>query len=100
MTRQQYLKWKPTLDAWAIEGKVLQFKHYLDSAWIDYLGDSPSFLSSSVELRIKPEPREWWIIAIFDELAGAVIMNSKGQAEEFLRITPNGTITHVREVLE
>ena len=44
------------------DGKAIQFRRHGDSKWTGYLdGNSPEWLFSICDYRIKPEPLECWV---------------------------------------
>jgi hypothetical protein len=75
----------------AAEGKPLESRPYGTKEWSTVT--TPAWNWNSVEYRIKPEPREWWLVnsVAFGVLEDAICY----QAQR----TPNTEIIHVREVL-
>jgi hypothetical protein len=67
MTKETYIKLKPILDAWAI-GKTIQFRRINHTDWTDF-EDSEIFANTTnyYEFRLKPEPREFWVLEFTSE---------------------------------
>jgi hypothetical protein len=71
------------------DGKVIQFKGDLGT-WQDC---NPSWNWSEYEYRVKPEPREWWIVSWS-------VFSNRNDAEEYVACrTEPKEIIRVREVL-
>ena len=92
MTRDQAKKLLPVFAAWA-EGKTIQVKGEGD-LWYDCTSVAGcDFASHYAKWRVKPEPREWWVIGglAFDSLDAAKISGY---------VTDKLNPIHVREVLD
>ncbi len=94
MTKENAAQYLPLVQALA-EGKVIQSK--------DYYGKfndvpSPLFNMAPEDYRIKPEPREWWIVCKGE--SAYAICPSQSAAIEFTKANAGTTIHHVREVIE
>lgn len=90
MTREQCRELIPVLQAWA-EGKAIQLRGPHSGGWKDWDFGNPNFEAS--EWRIKPDPREFWIV--LDVESGRMIV-SKRPLEPITK--PPTEIIHVREV--
>lgn len=75
---------------WIADGKQVQFKHEDWSTWQN-INDASFHLYSDYIYRLKPEPREWWLVNIYHHT------NLK-DAEMWARFH-NQPIIHVREVV-
>jgi hypothetical protein len=86
MTRDRAKGLLPIITAFA-EGKRIECK--VEGAWVGCMMIIPDLDN---EYRIKPEPREWWLVGGFN-------FESKcsAEADSFQRGIP---IIHVREVIE
>jgi hypothetical protein len=98
MTREEAKVMASVLNAWA-DRKPIQFRNQ-GGDWFDLCGDS--LPATSLELRIKPEPREWWIVR--DVGCGTVpyCFNSheRARATATAGALPDAReLIHVREVL-
>lgn len=95
MTREEAKEFAPILQAFA-DGKAIQFKlrSIASSTWKDVKTDMINVDHPSYEHRIKPEPRDFWLV---------VRENSSPNYSYDVwseKPTSNGyTVIHVREVL-
>lgn len=65
MIQSEAAKFLPILKAWS-EGKTIQWRNPANHFWYDVAtGAVVQFDQSPSEYRIKPEPREYWLL--FDE---------------------------------
>ena len=98
MTRERAKELMPLIQAYA-EGKSLQAKNAIMSTWKDI--DAP-FWSEGVEYRIKPEPREFWLIQLpMDVRSGHIVCSSEEAANAYASTFDEDAsqIIHVKEVL-
>lgn len=90
----QYL---PLVQAVA-DGKEIQHNAF-GTEWI--VLHNPSFTESPERYRIKPEPREWWLVDVKPAVHGGVGIRYaicvKDNAEK-MAIDTGGELIHVREV--
>ncbi len=110
MTQKQAKELLPIISAFA-EGKTIQFKGNLDDTWIDCENNDLCFCSPAYTVdnwRIKPEPREFWIMEAETEDDAFVRTAHLSQEEANLRVDkinrianvpPKITLIHVKEVL-
>lgn len=77
------------------DGKQIEFRRNDgEPKWLDNV--SPRWNFESFDYRIKPAPREWWMITCAHEKqCGALIYREKQES-----IAPNCSQIHVREVIE
>lgn len=62
MNKKDWQKLLPVIQAW-IDGKTVQYKYKHGDEWHDFKAEEkPGFTLDGTEWRIKPEPREFWII--------------------------------------
>ena len=62
MTKERAKELIPVIQAYA-EGKAVQVRIAGDGdPWQDYSGECPNFENGNWEWRVKPEPREFWVI--------------------------------------
>ena len=99
MTKENAAQCLPLVQALA-EGKVIEYNTGTNEypEWIDL--ESTSFDDKPEYYRIKPEPREWWIVEFL--VSGSSVFRSKEDAEQYLKntvSTTRATIHHVREVI-
>lgn len=96
MTREQAAKLLPVIQAFA-EGKAIQVRTF-EGAWEDYRGHDANFSNTENWIwRIKPEPREWWLVGnkSCPTMPWGVWNTQPAQFD------PIGSeIVHVREVIE
>lgn len=95
MTRDEAREFAKVVQAYA-DGKDVQFRKVNGScAWSDSVV-SPAFDALNCEYRIKPEPREWWIVP-----NAAHAASSRDEANELADSMewPISSIVHVREVM-
>ena len=96
MTPQELIKSRlPIMQAFA-EGKEIQFRRVGVLDWVA-MKDYETLVNDSVEMRLKPEPREWWFIQC--DWSSSVLYSSKKSVENICG-RGLGTIIHVREVLD
>ena len=84
----------PLLQA-LIEGKTLQLR--VCDNWLD-CKDGVDFTCAPSDYRIKPEPREFWMVMPY-ATEGLGVCSTKASAEYWLKDYPKASIVHVREVL-
>jgi hypothetical protein len=77
------------------DGKEIQYRRIGNGEWDDC---KPRWDWAACEYRVKPEPREWWILTTTRGGAYAVCASEIMAAEGMLH--PGQAIVHVREVLE
>ena len=78
------------------DGKIIQSRDYIEDNWIDC---DPIWDFNESMYRIKPEPREWWMLLDTDE----PLSISCYRSSRYAGIRQNeigGEIVHVREVIE
>lgn len=91
MTREQAAKLLPVIQAFA-EGKTIQVQR--NDVWYDVKDrDSLTFESELKNYRIKPEPREFWVV---DDADGLRVYQTEAQAQWATKVLP-AAIIHVRE---
>ena len=80
------------------DGRVIQSVDS-DGEWFDM--SDPQFCSKPDRYRIKPEPREWWLVDVKPAVHGGVGIRYaicvKDNAEK-MAIDTGGELIHVREV--
>lgn len=94
MTRQEAKELLPIIQAFS-EGKTIQF-NTLDHGWVDY--DAACFDGDTNRYRIKPEPREFWILETLP-YKNLYVFTYKDAAEVSLKNNPGSRLIHVREIL-
>ncbi len=93
MTKENAAQYLPLVKALA-EGKVIEY--YDGSKWVEV--QDISFYETPDFYRIKPEPREWWLVKT---LGGAVYtLENESQAKDAAEGFKSATIHHVREVIQ
>lgn len=101
MTREQAKSLLPVIQAFA-DGKDVQVR--VDGGqWITRHSKEVPYLNfdnESWEWRVKPQPREWWIIQFSNGVTS--VHNNKSITESFINsVNPSvSEIIHVREVVE
>ena len=100
MTREEAKKLLPYMQAFA-EGKTVQWQDSVTNEWQD--DNDPNF-HPVAKWRIKPEPREVWVVYVKDEVIDASF-SSKEEAEHwaFSTVGPRGfslSIVKFREVMD
>lgn len=82
----------------AKEGKVIEAKSKMHDQWKEYVGSHcfvPDF--QTYDYRVKPEPREWWLL---DEGDYALGCRTPDETNTRYKIrTMDRNLIHVREVL-
>jgi hypothetical protein len=93
MTRDEAREFAKLVQAYA-DGKQVQF-HLDDGSWDD-LHDPDFYAKTRDFYRIKPEPREWWVVPSVAHAA-----RYKDEAEDLAEAMdcPTTSIVHVREVM-
>lgn len=86
MNKDNAKDYLPLVQALA-EGRVIQIE--IDGVWVD--GKEFQFVDKPWEYRIKPEPREIWVVNGYEELA----FFDKCDALEY-----GGSVVRYREVIE
>ena len=97
MNRERARELLPIIKAFA-EGKTIQFKND-NHQWRDPFGNDLRFDASPEKYRIKPEPREFWIVAYSEDDIDYRAFWTKGRADEVAHGT-DGVVVHAREVIE
>lgn len=92
MNKDSAKDYLPLVQALA-DGRVIQWRNYAGD-WLD--SESPTMSDEPGRYRIKPEPREWWVVV--NKVGGVwSVLSSK---PDFDAITRDGMeVVHVREVL-
>ena len=100
MTREEIGKRLPMVQAWC-EGKTVQY--FLSwkcgpERWVDY-GETPDdrgivgdLCNEAVQMRVKPQPRDWWICAF--------CASGKSTEIKAMQCCGNPHPIHTREVLK
>jgi len=91
MTKENAAQYLPLVQALA-EGKVIEFKDH-DGDWGEI--EDVSFDDRIDRYRIKPEPREWWLVLY--TTSGVSVFNSLEEAKRYINV--GSTIHHVMEVM-
>lgn len=90
MTREQAKELLPVIQAFA-EGKTVQFR-FSDGTWVDCR--QLDFSGPQLNYRIKPEPREFWILVAASHVQMAAMKVKP------MSIYEGEEVIHVREVLD
>jgi len=96
MTKENATQYLPLVQALA-EGKMIQIK--MDNTWTDT--KNVEFCMSVESYRIKPEPREWWIVT--DATTCEAYTDKAIATQQYAQIATmikQATIIHVKEVIE
>lgn len=93
MNKSNAAQYLPLVQALA-DGKVIQVRGV--ECWHDL--DSPCFERKPEEYRIKPEPREWWVVSYVADGAALNVFNDEVRARKYANESGDVAVTHVREV--
>lgn len=97
MTRDKAKMLLPIIQAFS-EGKAIQAQHTFRDGWED-IGTHANF-DADAEWRIKPEPREWWLVQWPIKAPKNVQrFETQAAAKKCASVCANPEIIHVREVL-
>ena len=96
MTREHAKQLLPLIQAFA-EGKIIQLK-YPNGIWVDC--GLPGFSASPTSYRIKPKPKEFWIVKTND---GHTVHYNAIKAENWFKIIsvnfPEAELIHTIEII-
>lgn len=104
MTRDEARELARIAQAYA-DGKTVQWWGPLSDKWLDYDGDEFLAIGAlDLEWRIKPEPREFWLVYYPDGTCNGLFYRTKSDATKALesmnrRGDTFAKLVHTREVL-
>lgn len=82
-------------------GKTVQYRgcYATDSNWMTSADSSGNLNFAMWEYRVKPEPREWWLVERNDRLPIGYYESERKAYWRSLEFDPVADVIHVREVL-